>query len=139
MKVFETRVCHSGKAIKLIVTEWMDTLAIVINAKAYMLYDKGKFISLCCIKDLGSIQELGVVITKKAYRGRGYMANLLNYVLKDSGPLYLICLAPLGKYYKRFGFKKISKPPWQLSIRAEPYNFFARLFNWDKIIYMKRN
>lgn len=139
MKVYETRICHSAKAVWLLVSEWMDTLAILMNSKAFMLYDKGKFISLCCIKDFKGVQELGVVITKKCYRGKGYMSDLLYFVLPKYGTLYLICLPSLKKYYEKFGFKKISRKfaPWQLR-RAELYNFFARIFNWDEIIYMKR-
>jgi len=139
MKVFETRICHSAKAIWLLVSEWMDTLAILMNSKAFMLYDKGKFISLCCIKDFKGVQELGVVITKKCYRGKGYMGELLRFVLPKYGTLYLICLPSLKKYYEKFGFKKINRKfaPWQLK-RAELYNIFARLFNKQEIIYMKR-
>ena len=139
MKVYETRVCHSAKAVWIIISEWMDTLAILMNAKAYMLYDKGKFISICCIKNFKGAQELGVVITTKPHRGKGYMGHLLRYVLPQYGTLYLICLPHLKKYYEKFKFKKIPRKsaPWQLK-RAELYNVFARLFNWDEIIYMKR-
>ena len=138
MKIVETRVLYSASVMKLIITEWMDTLAFLMNAKVYKLMNRGKLISICCIKDFGKVIELGVVITTLKYRGKGYMARLMKHVLKEYDTLYLICLRNLEKYYKKFGFKTIKKAPWQLSMRAGPYNFFARLFGWEKIIYMKR-
>jgi N-acetylglutamate synthase-like GNAT family acetyltransferase len=138
MKIVETRVLYSAGVMKLIITEWMDTLAFLMNAKVYKLIDKSKLISICCIKDFGKIIELGVVITTKNYRGKGYMAKLLKHVLKEYGPLYLICLKCLESYYKKFGFKTIKKAPWPLRIRAGPYNFFAGLLGWEPIVYMKR-
>ncbi|MBW3004957.1 hypothetical protein KY310_03930 [Candidatus Woesearchaeota archaeon] len=138
MKIVETRVLYSASVMKLIFTEWMDTLAFLMNAKVYKLMSKGKLISICCIKDFGKIIELGVVITTKKHRGKGRMGVLLKHVLKQYGTLYLICLCNLESYYKKFGFKKISKAPWQLSYRAGLYNFFARLFGWERIVYMKR-
>lgn len=138
MKIVETRVLYSAGVMKLIITEWMDTLAFLMNAKVYKLVNRGKLISICCIKNFGSIIELGVVITTNKYRGKGYMSRLLKHVLKEYGTLYLICLKRLEKYYRKFGFKTIKKAPWPLRIRAGPYNFFAGLFSWEKIVYMKR-
>ncbi len=138
MKIVESRVLYSAGVIWLIITEWMDTLAFLMNAKVYMLLDRNKLISICCIKDFGKIIELGVVITTKKQRGKGRMGKLLNHVLKKYGTLYLICLCNLEGYYKKFGFKKIKKAPWQLSLRAGVYNFFAKLFGREQIVYMKR-
>ncbi|MBD3304615.1 GNAT family N-acetyltransferase [Candidatus Woesearchaeota archaeon] len=139
MKIVESRILCQPRVIWLIITEWMDTLAIFMNAKVYMLFDKNKLISICCIKNFGRVKELGIVITTKPFRRRGYMAKLLNNVLKKYSRLYLICLPHLEQYYEKFGFKKITrkKAPWPLK-RAELYNFFARLFDRDEIIYMKR-
>ena len=138
MKISESRVLYQPKVMWLIWSEWMDTLAFLMNAKVYLLLDRNKLISICCIKDFGRIIELGVVITALKYRGKGHMSRLLKHVLKHYGTLYLICLPNLEHYYERFGFKKIKKAPWQLSFRAKTYNFFARIFRWDRIIYMKR-
>jgi N-acetylglutamate synthase-like GNAT family acetyltransferase len=138
MKIVETRVLYSASVMKLIITEWMDTLAFLMNAKVYKLVSRGRLISICCIKDFGKVVELGVVITTLKYRGKGYMARLLKQVLNEYGILYLICLKNLENYYKKFGFKKIKKAPWQLSMRAGPYNFFAKIFGWEQIVYMKR-
>jgi len=138
MKIVETRVLYSAGVMKLIITEWMDTLAFLMNAKVYKLVQGNKLISVCCIKNFGKVIELGVVITTKKYRGKGYMSKLLKHVLKDYGTLYLICLKCLEKYYRKFDFKTIKKAPWPLRIRAGPYNFFAGLLGWEKIVYMKR-
>ena len=138
MKIEESRILYQPRVIWLIISEWMDTLAIFMNSRVYMLVDKNKLISICCIKNFGKVKELGVVITTKKFRKKGYMAKLLNQVLKYYGSLYLICLKQLENYYKKFGFKTIRKAPWPLRIRAGPYNFFANLFGWEKIVYMKR-
>ena len=128
MKIEESRILCQPKVIWLIISEWMDTLAIFMNAKVYMLFDKNKLISICCIKNFGKVKELGVVITTKQYRKRGYMAKLLKNVIKKYGRLYLICMPHLEQYYAKFGFKKIKTAPWQLSYRAGLYNFFAKVF-----------
>ena len=106
MKIEESRILCQPRVIWIIISEWMDTLAILMNAKVYMLLKKNKLISICCVKNFGKVKELGVVITTKNYRKRGYMAKLLTNVLKQHGRLYLICMPHLEKYYKKFGFNK---------------------------------
>lgn len=138
MKILESRVLYQPRVMHLIWAEWMDTLAFLMNAKVYTLFDRNQLISVCCIKNFGKVMELGVVITALKFRGRGYMARLLNNVLKKYGTLYLICLSAMEGYYAKFGFKRIKKAPWPLSVRAGPYNFFAHFFGWDKIVYMIR-
>ena len=46
MKIVESRVLYSASVIWLIITEWMDTLAFLMNAKVYMLLDRNKLISI---------------------------------------------------------------------------------------------
>jgi len=138
MKIEESRILCQPKVVWIIISEWMDTLAIFMNAKVYMLFNKNNLISICCIKNFGKVKELGVVITTEKFRKRGYMAKLLKNVIKKYGRLYLICMPHLEHYYEKFGFKKTKSRPWPLQIRAGPYNFFAKIFGWDQIIYMKR-
>ena len=138
MKIKESWVLHQPRVVWIIISEWMDTLAILMNSKVYMLYDEGVLRSICCVKNYGRSQELGIVITRNKYRKKGYMSKLLRYVVKKYDKLYLISYPELEKFYKKFGFRMIQNAPLPISVRANFYNFFARILGLKPVILMKR-
>lgn len=62
------------------------------------------------------ILELASIAVQPDHRGRGIARAIIERLLVDSPrPLYLICRAPLGSFYEKWGFRALSiqqMPPY---------------------------
>jgi len=58
MKIEESRILCQPKVIWLIISEWMDTLAILMNAKVYMLMKKNKLLAQLYPDTIKVLEEL---------------------------------------------------------------------------------
>ena len=64
-------------------------------------------------------RELGSIGTAPEYRGRGLAHQIIARLLADeTGVLYLMCHAPMGRLYEAFGFRTLDQadlpPHWAM-------------------------
>ncbi len=63
-----------------------------------------------------SVIELASIAVAPAHRGRGIARAIIGRLLADAPrPLYLICRAPLGPFYQKWGFRILARdemPPY---------------------------
>ena len=137
MQIIETRPWKKIGFIALVFKEFLDPWPIIKNSPLFILYNKKEEVSFCTIKNWGNSVELGTVVTKKKYRGKGYSTKLINYVIKGYKEVYVVCAPKLINFYSKFGFKQIKDAPYPIKQRVKFANLFARLFGKNYII-MKR-
>jgi len=85
-------------------------------------------------------RELGSLVVKAPYRGKGVGATLVNALLeRESGDVYLECQIKNEMYYSRFGFTRIHwyQAPPPLKYKAFIGSVLLRMFG-VRIIVMKR-
>ena len=133
MQIKETKVWNDFEFIWLIIKERLDPWSIFKNSKVYALYDRDKLVSFCTVKDWKTSVELGTVVTKKVYRGKGYAGKVIKYFLKKYPASYVTCLADLESFYRKFGYKKVERAPYPIYQRIKFFNLFGK-----KYIIMKR-
>ena len=138
MQIIETNFWKLPEAIFLVLKECLDPTPIVKNSPVCVLYDKGKLVSFGSVKKWKTCIELGTLVTKKQYRGKGYASKLVRHSLKKHKTAYLVCRPELERFYKRFGFRKVATAPYPIPQRIGFVNFFIRLFGREPIIIMKR-
>jgi amino-acid N-acetyltransferase len=55
-------------------------------------------------------QELASLVVREDWRGRGVARALMRHELEiHAGPLYLMCRAGLGPFYRQFGFRPLAR------------------------------
>lgn len=133
MQIKETNVWKDFEFIWLIIKERLDPWSIFKNSKVFALYNKGELVSFCTVKKWKTSVELGTVVTKKAYRGKGYAEKVIKYFLKEYPHSYVTCLANLENFYRKFGYKKVERAPYPIYHRIKFFNLFGK-----KYIIMKR-
>lgn len=91
------------------------------------------------VKQYPGCEELGSLVTKKAYRGQGIGGKLIAALEELAGrPLYLLCASHNESYYLRFGYETISwwDAPNFLKLKLSPTLLF-RLFGIRVLIMRK--
>lgn len=99
----------------------------------------GEIVGIGQVKQLPNCEELGSLVTKRAYRGQGVGARLISELEARAGrPLYLLCEAKLGTYYQRFGYETISwwSAPAILKLKLTPA-LILRLFGIRVLVMRK--
>ncbi len=137
MQIVETNIWKTSETIWIILKEVIDPFP-AINSKFYALYKAKNLVSICAVKKWKNALELGVVITKKQYRGKGYATKLLCNVLRKYSKIYLLCNPKREEFYNRLGFKKVRTSPAAISYRVYIANIFRGLFALPLLIMMKR-
>lgn len=100
---------------------------------------EGEIVGIGQVKPLPNCEELGSLVTKRAYRGQGVGARLISELEARAGrPLYLICASKLGTYYQRFGYETISwwDAPTILKLKLTPA-LILRLFGIRVLVMRK--
>lgn len=91
------------------------------------------------IKQYPACEELGSLVTKRAYRGKGIGEKMISALEARAGrPLYLLCESKMGTYYQRFGYDTISwwDAPAFLKLKLSPA-FVLRLFGIRVLVMRK--
>jgi amino-acid N-acetyltransferase len=107
-----------------------------------MAEQDGQVIGIGQIRPYPRCRELGSLIVRKEFQEQGVGAQIVNALLeKETGVVYLECMAHNEQYYARFGFVQI---PWYRAPR--PLNFkvgvigsIVRLIYRERVIAMKRD
>ena len=133
MQIIESKVWSKLEFVFLIIKERLDPWPIFKNSKVFALYDKNNLISFCTVKSWNKSVELGTLVTKKAYRGKGYANKVIKYFLNKYPSSYVTCHLSLENFYNKFGYKRVEKAPYKIYQRIK----FANLFGYRYII-MKR-
>lgn len=83
----------------------------------------GDVVAIGQVKQYPNCEELGSLVTRKAYQGQGIASRIIA-ALEDraSRPLYLLCAAHMESYYLRFGYETISwwQAPAFLKLKVAP-------------------
>lgn len=98
-----------------------------------------EIVGLGQVKQLPNCEELGSLITKKAYRGKGVGEKLISALEARAGrPLYLLCESKMEAYYQRFDYESVSwwDAPAFLKLKLAPA-VIARLFGIRVLVMRK--
>ena len=73
---------------------------------------EGEMVGIGQVRPYPNCRELGSLAVKASYRQQGVGALIVNALLaRETGEVYLECVAANERYYTRFGFQRI--PWWQ--------------------------
>ena len=100
---------------------------------------EGDIVGIGQIKQLPNCEELGSLVTKKTYRGKGVGEKLIASLEARAGrPLYLLCESKMEAYYQRFDYETISwwDAPAFLKLKLSPA-FILRLFGIRVLVMRK--
>lgn len=100
----------------------------------------GRIIGIGQVKPYPNARELGSLVVAADQRQTGVGAALINALIaRETGPLYLFCLAFREPYYAKFGFRSITADqlPTSLQKKYRAGKFFTRLFR-QRLIVMGR-
>lgn len=100
----------------------LDPTVLVHNPQVAFFKDQRKIIAFCALVNHTDCKELKAVYTLPSYRKKRYSSQLVQKVLSKQKRTYLVCKKELIHFYKRFGFKTITKAPFPLRWRARFYN-----------------
>lgn len=92
----------------------------------------------------GDVTELASLVVNKRWRKKGIARQLVDHIKETAGsPLWLMCAAPLAKFYEPFGFRRVylgdAMPAyfrWMLRLtfimnRVSPQNFGLAIMVWE--------
>lgn len=93
---------------------------------------RGQVVGFAQLKDLGQgVREFGSLVVEESVRRQGIGGALIRHFQWTAPlPLYLLCALPRVRYYRKFGYRRLTDPAqmpdplrkkWQLGM------FFARL------------
>lgn len=100
---------------------------------------EGEIVGIGQVKPLPNCEELGSLVTKRAYRGKGVGSELIAALEARAGrPLYLLCASKMEAYYRRFGYETIAwwDAPAILKLKLMPA-LFLRLFGIRVLVMRK--
>ncbi|QZZ21686.1 GNAT family N-acetyltransferase [Leptothermofonsia sichuanensis E412] len=109
---YTLRQAHSGDmgAIRrLVLTAMLDPTQLRWS-QFWVIEQAGKVIACGQLRNFLDAQELGSVVVKPEFRGRGLGSHLIQHLIQQATqPLYLECLGKrLPGFYTRFGFVPVA-------------------------------
>jgi N-acetylglutamate synthase-like GNAT family acetyltransferase len=142
MTDFEIRPACAEEAVtirSMIRAEQLDPLNV--HWENFLVAEaNGRIIGIGQIKPYPGARELGSLVVVADQRQTGVGAAIIQALIaKESGPLYLFCLAFREPYYAKFGFRSVTAhdlPP-ALKSKYALGAFFTRLFR-KRLIVMYR-
>ena len=88
-------------------------------------------------------RELASIATLPAYQGQGIASRIIEHLLRQHpGTLHLTCMAHMGPFYERFGFREV--PPGEMTPYFRRLSKLASLFMFvgrpgERMLVMKRD
>lgn len=102
---------------------------------------EGEIVGIGQVRPYPKCRELGNLVVKEPYRRLGVGAQIVNALLeRETGVVYLECLAHNERYYARFGFKRIAwwRAPMPLKLKAGMGQVVGLLLGF-RVIVMRRD
>lgn len=102
---------------------------------------EGEIVGIGQVRPYPKCRELGSLVVKEPYRRLGVGAQIVNALLeRETGVVYLECLAHNERYYARFGFKRIPwwRAPMPLKLKAGMGQVVGPLLGF-RVIVMRRD